>query len=83
MTATIHRLIPQPEGIPDVSAERLLDAARALSEMGSALASSIEVVGSDGSGPLIATAAERIAASFGLVATVKIVPLLTVRFARK
>jgi len=82
VTATIHRLIPQPEGIPDVSAERLLEAARALSGMGPALASSIEVVGIEGSAPLIAPAAERIAASFGLVATVKIAPLLTVRFAR-
>jgi hypothetical protein len=85
MTASIHHLTPPPHdgGIPDASAERLLDAARALSRMAPSLARSIEVVGIEGPTPLIVTAAERIAASFDLVATVNPVPLLSVRFARR
>lgn len=83
MTASIHKLTPPPSGgIADASAERLLEAARALSRMAPSLASSIEVVGVEGPTPLVAAAAERVAASFDLVATINTVPLLSVRFAR-
>ena len=83
MTASIHQL-PQPaRGVPDASASRLLDAARALSRMAPSMASSIEVVGVDGPVALVATAADRIAARFDLVATVKTTPLLSVRFTRR
>ncbi len=85
MTASIHRLVPlsQVEGLPAASAERLLDAASALSRMGPSMARSIEVVGLDGPAPLIAVGADRIAASFDLVGSVQHAPLLTVRFERR
>lgn len=83
MGATIHQFSRSSAGIPGATAERLQDAARALSRMPPLMATSIEVVGVEGPAPLIAAAADRIAASFGLVATVKTEPLLTVRFARR
>jgi hypothetical protein len=61
----------------------LFDAARALSRMPRSMASSIEVAGIEGSTHLIVTAAERIAARFDLVASVRTVPLVAVRFARR
>ncbi|HEV2010096.1 MAG TPA: hypothetical protein VGS17_03610 [Candidatus Limnocylindria bacterium] len=82
MTASIHKLTPPSAGLPDDSAERLRDAARALSRMGPSMARSIDVVSVDGPVPLIGVAAARIAATFDLVATVQHVPLLTVRFER-
>jgi hypothetical protein len=84
VTASIHQLTPpSPQGLSQASTERLQDAARALSRMGPAMARSIEVVGLDGPAPLVSIAAERIAASFDLVATVKTAPLLSVLFVRR
>jgi hypothetical protein len=83
VTATIHTLTPSSDGIPQGSAEQLFDAARALSRMPPSMATSIEVAGIEGSTHLIAAAAERIAARFDLVATVKTMPLVAVRFARR
>jgi hypothetical protein len=84
MTASIHQLTPPaPQGLPDASIERLLDAARALSRMAPSMASSIEVVGVDGFETLVAAAADRSAASFDLVGSVQHAPLLTVRFERR
>ena len=84
MTATIHRLTAAPiGGISDGSAERLLDAAHALSRMPRSMATSIEVIEVDGPAPLIAIAADRAAASLDLVATVKTEPSLAVRFTRR
>jgi hypothetical protein len=82
--ASIHRLTPpSAQGLPGASTERLLDAARALSRMAPTLARSIEVVGVDGPAALVAAAADRCAARFDLVATVSMVPLLSVRFTRR
>lgn len=61
----------------------LFDAARALSRMPASMASSIEVAGIEGATPLLVSAAERIAARFDLVATVRTMPLVAVRFARR
>jgi hypothetical protein len=80
----MHTQPPTPplQGIPAASMRRLEDGARTLSRMPVAMASALEVVGIAGSVPLLAAAAERIAATHGLIATVKIAPLLTVRFER-
>jgi len=83
MTATIHRLMPELAGLPDASAERLLDAGHVLRLMAPSMASSIEVVGLEGQSPSVVVAAERIAATLDLVATVKTTPLLSVRFTRR
>lgn len=83
MTATLHHLPPPHRGIPLASGERLLEAARALSRMAPALATSIECVGVDGPIALVTSAAHDIAARFDLVASVKTEPRLTVRFSRR
>ena len=60
-----------------------MDAARALTRMDPSMARSIEVVGLESPATLIAIAADRIATSLDLVATVRYGPSLTVRFERR
>lgn len=69
--------------LPDDTAARLFSGAQTLSRMPREMASSLEVVGLAGPASLIATAAARIAETFGLVAVIDEGTPVSVRFERR